>query len=137
MYPATVTDPIREQTRAMGVAELTTPEQVDEALARPGTTLLLVNSVCGCAAGAARPGLQLALAQAAVKPAQVVSVFAGVDGEATTRARSRLVGQPSSSPSIALLKDGGLVHMLHRKDIQGRSPEEIADLLVAAFTAHG
>jgi len=136
MYPPEMTEPIRAQTKAMGVTELTSPDQVEATLAQPGTALVFVNSVCGCAAGAARPGLALALQQAAVKPARVVSVFAGVDGEATAAARGYFVGQPASSPSAGLLKDGKLVWMLHRKEIQGRSPEQIAQTLLSAFQTH-
>ncbi len=133
MYPPEMTEPMRAELRRMGVTECTTPEAVDAALAKPGTTLLVINSVCGCAAGGARPGVGLALAQAQVKPDQAVTVFAGVDRSATDRARSHLAGYPPSSPSIAIFKDGEPVWMLHRHQIEGSRPEQIAQALVTAF----
>jgi putative YphP/YqiW family bacilliredoxin len=136
MYPPELTAPMRAELTRVGVTELTEPAQVDAALAKPGTTLVVINSVCGCAAGGARPGVALALAKAAKKPAQVTTVFAGVDREATAQARSHLVGMPASSPSIALLKDGDVVWMLHRHQIEGRHPEQIADALNTAFAQH-
>lgn len=136
MYPKELTDPMREELVHMGVEELTTAAAVDEALGKPGTALVLVNSVCGCAAGGARPGLGLALAQAPQKPSKVVSVFAGVDAEATGQARSYFAEFPPSSPCFVLLKDGEPVWMLHRHQIEGHPPEAIAAQLQEAFSAH-
>lgn len=120
----------------MGLVECTTPEQVDAAIAQPGTTLVFVNSVCGCAAAAARPGLAQALAGQGPKPTRSITVFAGVDREATQQARQHCADQPPSSPSAALLRDGRLVWMLHRHQIEGRSPVEVAEQFQRAFAAH-
>lgn len=120
----------------MGLTELTTEAEADAALAAPGTALVFINSVCGCAAGGARPGLALALAQAAKKPDRLTTAFAGVHREATARARSRFAEYPPSSPSAALLKDGEAVWVLHRHQIEGRKPEDIAKAITAAFAAH-
>jgi putative YphP/YqiW family bacilliredoxin len=136
MYPKDFTDPIRAEVTAMGLAQLTDPTGVDQALTRPGTTLVFINSVCGCAAGGARPGLTKALAGATKKPAQVTTVFAGVDREATAQARTHFPEFPASSPSAALLKDGEVVWFLHRHQIEGRSPAQIADQFSQAFAAH-
>jgi putative YphP/YqiW family bacilliredoxin len=136
MYPTELTDPIRAEVRAMGLIEATTPEQVQGELAKPGTTLIFVNSVCGCAAGGARPGLTTALQTAAKKPTRSVTVFAGVDAAATAKARSMFAEYPPSSPSAALLKDGEVVWMLHRHQIEGRHPQQIAELFTQAFSAH-
>ncbi|HAT10044.1 MAG TPA: BrxA/BrxB family bacilliredoxin [Planctomycetes bacterium] len=136
MYPSELTDPIRGEVKAMGLIEATTPEQVDAELAKPGSTLVFINSVCGCAAGGARPGLTQALASAPAKPGRCVTVFAGVDKEATNRARGHFAEYPPSSPSAALLKDGEVVWMLHRHQIEGRHPQQIAELFAKAFAAH-
>lgn len=117
---------------SVGFEELKTPEQVDKALTGPGTVLCVVNSVCGCAAGAARPGVKLSL-NGPKRPARLVTVFAGVDGEATMQARKHFLPYPASSPSMALLKDGKLVHFLERHHIEGRSAEMIADNLRMAY----
>jgi putative YphP/YqiW family bacilliredoxin len=127
---------MREELTRIGVTELTTAAEVDEALTKSaGTLLVVVNSICGCAAGSARPGVALALQHTKV-PDKVVTVFAGQDVEATERARSYFVGYPPSSPSMALLKDGKLLHMIERQDIEGRSPEAIARALVSAFESY-
>jgi putative YphP/YqiW family bacilliredoxin len=124
---------MRDEVTSLGAKELRTPEEVDAAFpASKGTTLVVVNSVCGCAAGAARPGLALAL-QHSVKPDQVVTVFAGQDKDATARAREYFVGVPPSSPSFAFMKDGKFVHMVHRHNIEGHSPQQIAAQLTSAF----
>jgi putative YphP/YqiW family bacilliredoxin len=136
MYPPELTDPIRAEIKAMGLIEATTPAQVDSEVAKPGATLIYVNSVCGCAAGGARPGLTKALAEAPAKPARSLSVFAGVDREATQAARAHFAEYPPSSPSAALLKDGEVVWMLHRHQIEGRHPQQIAELFKAAFAQH-
>jgi putative YphP/YqiW family bacilliredoxin len=115
-----------------GFEDLKTPEQVDKAFARPGTVLCMVNSVCGCAAGAARPGVKRAL-QGGKRPDHLVTVFAGVDFEAVAQARQHFLPYPPSSPSIALFKDGKLVHFVERHHIEGRTAEMIADHLRMAF----
>jgi putative YphP/YqiW family bacilliredoxin len=133
MYDPRFVQPMREELTRIGVAELKTAAEVDEALTQSsGTVLVVVNSICGCAAGSARPGVALALQHPKV-PDKVVTVFAGQDVEATERARSYFIGYPPSSPSVALLKDGKILHMVERQDIEGRSPEAIAKTLVSAF----
>jgi putative YphP/YqiW family bacilliredoxin len=136
MYPAELTNPIRDEVHQIGLSELTNAIEVDTALTKPGTALVFVNSVCGCAAGGARPGLFLALKEAAKKPDQLLTVFAGVDKDAVTRARSYFAEYPASSPSAALLKDGEVVWMLHRHQIEGRRPEQIAQAFSQAFAAN-
>ena len=123
---------MRAELTQLGVQELRTPEQVDSAIATPGTVMIVVNSVCGCAAGKARPGIALAL-QHAQKPDVVGTVFAGADMAATERARQHLAPYPPSSPSVALLKDGQVVFMLERRDIENRDARAIAATLTAAF----
>ncbi|MBK8912510.1 MAG: BrxA/BrxB family bacilliredoxin [Chlorobi bacterium] len=135
IYDPAFVQPMRDELTAVGVQELTTPADVDAALAQPGTTLVFVNSVCGCAAGSARPGLRLAL-QHSVQPDRVVSVFAGMEREAVDRARSYFLGYPPSSPQIALLRDGNVIHMIQRHHIEGRSAEMIAENLADAFNTH-
>ncbi len=133
MYPEFMIAPMREELTRFGVRELKTAGDVDEAITRtPGTTMVVVNSVCGCAAGRARPGVALAL-QHAVKPDQVTTVFAGADVEATAQARSYFTGYPPSSPSIALLKDGKLIYMMERHEIENQEAGTIAAQLTAAF----
>jgi putative YphP/YqiW family bacilliredoxin len=135
-YPEMLVRPMREELTRIGVEELKTPEEVDASLRHPGTTLLVVNSVCGCAAGNARPAVDMAL-RAGPRPDRAVTVFAGQDVEATERARRYLVGFPPSSPSIAVLRDGEVVLFLHRHDIEGRGAEEIAGDLQAALASSG
>ena len=136
MYPEFMIAPMREELTRFGVRELKTAGDVDEAITRtPGTTMIVVNSVCGCAAGRARPGVALAL-QHAVKPDHVTTVFAGADVEATAQARSYFTGYPPSSPSIALLKDGRLIYMLERHEIENQEAGTIAAQLTAAFDKH-
>ena len=133
MYPEMLVAPMRQELTRLGVSELRTPEQVDAALRdATGTTLVVVNSVCGCGARSARPAVAIAL-EHGVKPEKLTTVFAGQDVAATERARSYFVGYPPSSPSIALLKDGQIVHMIERWQIEGRSAPQIAQELVAAF----
>ncbi|MFN8641903.1 MAG: BrxA/BrxB family bacilliredoxin [Candidatus Binatia bacterium] len=134
-YPEPFIAPMREELTALGFEELRTPEAVDQAVARPGTTLLVVNSVCGCAAGKARPGIAMALRHQTT-PAHLATVFAGADIESTAQARAHLAPYPPSSPSIALLKDGKVAFMLERRDIEGRPAERIAEALQAAFDQH-
>jgi putative YphP/YqiW family bacilliredoxin len=127
---------MREEMTHMGARELTTTEEVDAAMGdQKGNMLVFVNSVCGCAAGNARPALRLAL-QHAVRPQQVVTVFAGQDVEATARARQYFGEYQASSPSMALLRDGEVVHFVHRHQIEGRSPQAVAADLTAAFDRH-
>lgn len=136
MYPEMLVRPMREELTRLGVEELRTAAEVDAALgAAEGTLLLVVNSVCGCAARNARPAVAEALRHA-VRPDRAVTVFAGQDREATERARAHLVGHPPSSPSMALLKDGAVVALLPRHAIEGRASHEIAADLVRAFDAH-
>jgi putative YphP/YqiW family bacilliredoxin len=132
-YNPALVAPMREEMVQMGAQELTTVPEVDAALGdQKGSMLVFINSVCGCAAGNARPALRLAL-QHAVKPQQVVTVFAGQDLEATSRARQYFAEYQPSSPSIALLRDGEVVHFVHRHMIEGRSPQLIAGELTKAF----
>ena len=132
-YPEFLIAPMREELTRLGVEELRTAEAVDEAVkGTPGTLMVVVNSVCGCAAGKARPGVALAL-QHGVKPERVATVFAGADIDATDRARQHFAGYPPSSPSIAMLQDGKLVYMMERHQIENRSAEAIAAELAAAF----
>ncbi len=132
-YNPALVAPMREEMVRMGAHELTTVAEVDAALGDPkGSMLVFVNSVCGCAAGNARPALRLAL-QHAVKPKQVVTVFAGQDLEATSRARQYFAEYQPSSPSIALLRDGEVVYFVHRHMIEGRSPQLVAGELTQAF----
>lgn len=136
MYPPELTAPMAAELTAIGVAELKSAADVDAAVAKDGTCLVFVNSVCGCAAGGARPGLRHALEQSSKKPDQVTTVFAGVDPEAVAQARSHFAGYPPSSPCAALLQDGEVVWMLHRHQIEGRPPELISQALQAAFEEH-
>ena len=136
MYPEEIVKPCREELTAIGVTELRTAQEVEDLMAdKSGTTLVVVNSVCGCAAGAARPGIRLAL-QSGVVPDRITTVFAGVDTEAVAKARSYMQGYPPSSPSVALFKDGRLVYMMERHNIEGQYPEEIAEKLKSAFDEH-
>jgi putative YphP/YqiW family bacilliredoxin len=134
MYPEQIVAPMRQELVDAGFEELRTSEQVDGVLTKDnGTVLVVVNSVCGCAAGTARPGVRLALDKADKKPALLTTVFAGNDAEATARARSYFAPYPPSSPAMALFKDGKLVHFIERHHIEGRSAEMIADNLLMAF----
>ena len=135
-YPEIMIRPMREELTRLGVEELRTTEDVDRTLeSSQGTVMVVVNSICGCAAGKARPGIALAL-QHETKPDKVATVFAGADIEATDKARSYFTGYPPSSPSIAILKDGQLVYMMQRHQIEGRGPMEIAQELTHAFDEH-
>ena len=137
MYPAELVAPMRGELTQVGFQELLTPEQVDTVLTNTkGTALVVVNSVCGCAARMARPGVKIALEQSAKKPEKLTTVFAGVDRESTERAREYMLPYPPSSPSIALFKDGKLVHFLERHHIEGRPAELIAENLKAAFNQY-
>jgi len=136
IYDPEAVAPMWQELAAVGVEPLTTPEQVDGVLtAKAGTVLVIVNSICGCAAGNARPGAMLGL-QSAVIPDRSVTVFAGVDRDATNRAREHMAAYPPSSPSMGLFKDGRQVFMLQRSDLQQMSAEQVAAALRTAFEAH-
>lgn len=134
MYPEQLVSPMRLDLTSVGFDELKTSEEVDNLLAdQKGTALVVINSVCGCAAGAARPGVKLALSRSGKKPEKLVTVFAGVDKEATAKVREYTLPYPPSSPSIALFKNGELVHFVQRQHIEGRSAELIATHLEGVF----
>ena len=135
MYPAELVKPMREDLANVGFEELQTAEAVDAALAKEGTTLVVVNSVCGCAAANARPGARMSL-QNAKRPTHITTVFAGVDKEAVDKAREYMIPFPPSSPCMALFKDGELVHMLERHHIEGRPAELISENLMDAYNEH-
>ena len=135
-YSPMLVKPMREELTSAGVEELLTPADVDRWMGqREGTALLIVNSVCGCAAGAARPGVRAAL-EGPARPDRVATVFAGQDLEATAQARSKIADVPPSSPSMALFKDGELVYFVPRHRIEGRGPQELAQVLQGAFEEH-
>lgn len=136
MYPEHFVAPMRAELTRFGVEELRTAEQVDATVkATRGTLMIVVNSVCGCAAGKARPGIAMAL-QHTTRPDRVATVFAGADVEATTRARQYFTGYRPSSPSVAILRDGQVVYMLERHNIENRTAEQIATELAGAFDTH-
>jgi putative YphP/YqiW family bacilliredoxin len=131
-YPEYLIAPMRQELTEIGARECRTAAQVDEVLKSPGVVMMVVNSVCGCAAGKARPGIAMSLSHAN-KPDTLATVFAGADIEATERARQYLTGFAPSSPSIALLRDGQVLYMIERRDIEMRSAQAISDLLTMAF----
>lgn len=133
MYPELMVIPMREELVRAGIQEARTADDVDAALAKPGTTMVVVNSICGCAAGKARPGIRLALANSTNLPDQKITVFAGQDREATERARSYFEGQPPSSPAVAILRDGKLVYLMQRYVIEQATAQQIAGELIRAF----
>ncbi len=134
MYPPHLVAPMKEDLTSVGFQQLESAEDVDNFMTgAKGTSLVVVNSVCGCAAGAARPGIKAALAFSDVKPDNLVTVFAGVDQEATAKMRDYLLPYPPSSPSIAIFKDDELVHFIERHHIEGRNAKMIAEHLVMAF----
>lgn len=135
MYPPELVKPMREELTNIGFAQLHTPQDVTDALSKKGTTLVVVNSVCGCAAANARPGARMSL-QNDSKPDHLVTVFAGVDREAVETARAQMVPFPPSSPSMALFKNGELVHMLERHHIEGRPADMIAENLKGAYNEY-
>ncbi len=135
MYPEELVKPMRQDLASAGFQELYSSEAVEDALKTDGTTLVVVNSVCGCAAANARPAAKLSL-QNSKKPDHLVTVFAGVDTEAVNTARAAMVPFPPSSPSMALFKDGELVHMIERHHIEGRPAEVIAENLMEAYNEH-
>jgi len=133
MYPEQIVLPMKEELTEHGFNELLTPKAVDEQLAQKGTTLVMINSVCGCSAGSARPGVLMAVHNANKKPDNLATSFAGFDVEAIQKLREHLLPYPPSSPAIALFKDGTLVHFIERHQIEGRPAQMIAQNLIAAF----
>ncbi len=136
MYPEEIVIPMKEELTEHGFKELLNADDVEKVLAEKGTTLVMINSVCGCSAGTARPGVLLAVNNSAKKPDNITTSFAGFDIEAVNQVRKHLLPYPPSSPAIALFKDGELVHMIERHMIEGRSAQMIADNLLGAFDTH-
>jgi putative YphP/YqiW family bacilliredoxin len=135
MYPELMVIPMREELTKAGIQEARTAADVDKAIAEPGTTMVVVNSICGCAAGKMRPGVRMAL-QHGVKPDRAITVFAGQDREATERARGYFAGQPPTSPAIALMRDGQLIYLMQRSAIETSTAPAIAQELARAFDAY-
>jgi putative YphP/YqiW family bacilliredoxin len=133
MYPEEIVIPMKEVLTENGFTELVTNDEVDKVLTEEGTTLVVINSVCGCSAGTARPGVLMAVQNSSKKPDRLTTSFAGFDIEAVNKIREHLLPYPPSSPSIALFKDGSLVHFIERRNIEGRSAQMIANNLSAAF----
>ena len=133
MYPAEIVLPMKAELTDHGFEDLQTPEEVDEAINKEGTTLVMINSVCGCSAGSARPGVLMAVANAEKKPENITTTFAGFDVDAVRKVREHLLPYPPSSPAIALFKNGEIVHLIERHQIEGRSAQMIANNLIAAF----
>jgi putative YphP/YqiW family bacilliredoxin len=133
MYPAQIVIPMKEELTENGFDELLTPEEVVNTLKQDGTTLVMINSVCGCSAGSARPGVLMAVHNAEKRPDRLTTSFAGFDIDAVNKLREHLLPFPPSSPAIALFKDGNLVHMIERHQIEGRPAQMIAQNLLAAF----
>lgn len=133
MYPAEIVMPMKAELTENGFEDLTTPDEVDAVVSAKGTTLVMINSVCGCAAGSARPGVVMAVMNAQKKPDRLTTAFAGFDIAAVNKVRQHLLPYPPSSPSIALFKDGQLVHMVERHQIEGRPAQVIANHLISAF----
>ncbi|MEP6927521.1 MAG: BrxA/BrxB family bacilliredoxin [Ginsengibacter sp.] len=133
MYPKEIVIPMKEELTENGFTELMTNDEVDDAVNEEGTTLVMINSVCGCSAGTARPGVILAVENSSKKPDRLTTSFAGFDIEAVNKIRKHLLPYPPSSPSIALFKNGKLVHFIERHSIEGRSAQMIANNLSAAF----
>ena len=136
MYPEEIVIPMKEELTDNGFTELLSPEQVENQLAKEGTTLVMINSVCGCSAGTARPGVLLAVANSTQKPDFLTTSFAGFDVAAVKALRQHLMPYPPSSPSIALFKNGQLVHFIERHQIEGRPAQVIAQNLIGAFDQH-
>jgi putative YphP/YqiW family bacilliredoxin len=133
MYPAQIVIPMKEELTENGFDELLTPGEVEETLKKEGTTLVMINSVCGCSAGSARPGVLMAVHNSEKRPDRLTTSFAGFDVEAVQKLREHLLPYPPSSPAIAIFKDGSLVHMIERHQIEGRPAQMIAQNLIAAF----
>ena len=136
MYPAEIVSPMKEELTDNGFTELLSAKDVDQQLSKEGTTLVMINSVCGCSAGSARPGLLMAVANTQKKPDYLTTSFAGFDEEAVRKIREHLLPYPPSSPSIALFKNGQLVHFIERHQIEGRPAQVIAHNLINAFESH-
>src|SRR5262249_40443376 len=135
MYPEMMIAPMRQELTSAGITEARTASEVENAVQQKGTVMVVVNSVCGCAAGKMRPGVRAAI-RSSVRPERMITVFAGQDREATDAARKHFAGYPPSSPSIGILRDGQLVYMMERRDIEMSSPEMIASALARAFETH-
>jgi len=133
MYPEEIVTPMKEELTDNGFTELLSPSEVDNQLKKDGTTLIMINSVCGCSAGSARPGVLMAVANASKKPNYLTTSFAGFDVQAINKIREHLLPYPPSSPAIALFKDGQLVHFIERHQIEGRPAQVIANNLISAF----
>jgi putative YphP/YqiW family bacilliredoxin len=133
MYPEEIVVPMKEELTENGFTELLSPTEVESQLAKEGTTLVMINSVCGCSAGTARPGVLMAIANATMKPDYLTTSFAGFDVDAVKTLRQHLMPYPPSSPAIALFKNGQLVHFVERHQIEGRPPQVIAQNLIGAF----
>lgn len=136
MYPEEIVLPMKEELTENGFTELLTPQEVEAQLKQHGTTLVVINSVCGCSAGTARPGVLMAVANSVKKPDNLTTAFAGFDIQAVQKLREHLLPYPPSSPAIALFKDGELVHFVERHQIEGRSAQMIAHNLIGAFDKH-
>jgi putative YphP/YqiW family bacilliredoxin len=136
MYPEQIVIPMKEELTENGFTEMLTAEEVERQLKQKGTTLVMINSVCGCSAGTARPGVLMAVANATKKPDHLTTSFAGFDAEAVHKLRENLLPYPPSSPAIALFKDGQLVHFIERHQIEGRSAQMIAHNLIGAFNQY-
>ena len=136
MYPQEIVIPMKEELTENGFLEMQTPQEVDSQLSNKGTSLVVVNSVCGCSAGTARPGVLMAVHNASKKPDHLLTSFAGFDVDAVKKLRQHLLPYPPSSPAIALFKDGELVHFIERHQIEGRSAQMIAQNLIAAFNEY-
>jgi putative YphP/YqiW family bacilliredoxin len=136
MYPAEIVLPMKEELTENGFAEMLTASEVDEKIAEQGTTLVVINSVCGCSAGTARPGVLMAVHNSVKKPNSLTTSFAGFDIDAVNKIREHLLPYPPSSPAIALFKNGQLVHFIERHNIEGRSAQMIAENLIGAFEQH-
>ncbi len=136
MYPAEIVIPMKEELTENGFKELLNPQDVDNVMAEKGTALVMINSVCGCSAGTARPGVLLAVNNTNKKPDHITTTFAGFDIDAVKKVREYMLPYPPSSPAIALFKDGKLVHMIERHNIEGRSAQMIAENLLGAFDAY-
>lgn len=136
MYPAEIVQPMKEELTDNGFKELLSKEEVENQLKQKGTTLVMINSVCGCSAGSARPAVLMAVANASKKPDFLATSFAGFDQEAVQTLRQHMLPYPPSSPSIALFKDGELVHFIERHQIEGRPAQMIAHNLISAFDAY-
>ncbi len=136
MYPIEIVQPMKEELTENGFKELLDKNEVEEQLKTQGTTLVMINSVCGCSAGTARPGVLMAVANATKKPDHLTTAFAGFDADAVQSLRQHMMPYPPSSPAIALFKDGELVHFIERHQIEGRSAQMIANNLISAFNQH-